>query len=116
MERRVPHRPIIGLIAATIVLSPGLARTDEAPQPPSASAPAAAEGTDLTSPEFFEQKIKPLLVETCYECHSEKKHESGLRLDSYAAFMRGTDTGPVVVPGEPDASRIIKALRYNDSI
>ncbi len=79
---------------------------------------AAAEGTqlDLTSPEFFEQKIKPLLTETCYECHGEKKQESGLRLDSYAAFTRGADTGPIVVPGEPDASRMVAAIRYSGEI
>ncbi len=80
------------------------------------AARAEGDAPDLTSPEFFEQKIKPLLSETCYECHSEKKQESGLRLDSYAAFARGTDTGPIVVPGEPDSSRMVAAIRYAGEI
>jgi len=82
----------------------------------STAALGEGEAPDATSPEFFEQKIKPLLVETCYECHSEKKQESGLRLDSRAAFTKGGDTGPVVVPGEPDTSKMIEVVRYTGSI
>ncbi len=80
--------------------------------------PAAANdiALDPTSPEFFDQKIRPLLAETCYECHGEKKQESGLRLDSRASFVKGGTTGPIVVPGEPDTSKMIAVVRYTGSI
>ncbi|MBI5774410.1 MAG: DUF1549 domain-containing protein [Verrucomicrobia bacterium] len=64
--------------------------------------------------EFFEKKIRPLLIENCYECHSQQKDKSkgGLQLDTRAALLKGGDTGPAVVPGEPDKSLLIHAVRY----
>ncbi|MEY2878116.1 MAG: hypothetical protein RLZZ15_496 [Verrucomicrobiota bacterium] len=73
------------------------------------AAPAAA---DL---EFFEKKIRPLLVERCYECHSAqpgKKIKAGLRLDHAAGWLSGGDSGPALVPGEVEKSALIKAVRY----
>ena len=66
--------------------------------------------------EFFETKIRPLLAENCYTCHSaEKKIKGGLRLDSPAALLKGGDTGPAIVPGNLEASLLIKAVRYLDA-
>lgn len=64
--------------------------------------------------EFFEAKIRPVLVNRCYQCHSAKGDEpsAGLRLDSAAAVLRGGDSGPVLVPGKPDESLIVEAIRY----
>ncbi len=66
--------------------------------------------------EFFERRIRPVLVEHCYECHSAgaKKLKGGLVLDSRAGVIRGGDTGPIVMPGEPDASLLIQAIRHTD--
>ena len=66
--------------------------------------------------EFFEAKIRPLLVERCYECHSaeSKKLKGGLRLDSRAGLAKGGDSGPAITPGKPDQSLLIKAVRYAD--
>jgi hypothetical protein len=66
--------------------------------------------------DFFESKIRPLLVERCYECHSEtfKKIKGGLKLDSPEATLKGGDSGPAIVPGNPDKSLLIKAVRYSD--
>src|SRR2546425_7633818 len=66
--------------------------------------------------EFFENKIRPLFVEHCYGCHSEQaeKLKGGLRLDRPEAVLKGGDSGPVIVPGDPEASRLIKAVRYTD--
>lgn len=66
---------------------------------------------------FFEAKIRPLLAEHCYECHSvrAKKLKGGLLLDSRAGVRKGGDSGAVLVPGKPDESRMIKALSYRDS-
>ena len=64
--------------------------------------------------EFFEKKVRPLLVAKCYECHSEKDVNGGLRLDSKQAVAKGGDTGAVVIPGKPDESLLIEAIRYEN--
>ena len=55
-------------------------------------------------------------MENCYECHStqSKKVKGGLRLDSREGLVHGGDSGPVIVPGEPEKSVLIKAVRYTD--
>src|SRR5438132_11033454 len=63
---------------------------------------------------FFESKIRPILVEQCYTCHGEKKQKSGLRLDSREALRKGSQSGPVVVSGKPDESKLIRAIRYRN--
>ncbi len=65
--------------------------------------------------EFFEKKIRPLLVENCYRCHSAgQKQKGNLRLDSRAALLQGGDTGPAIVPGRPERSLLLKAVSYTD--
>src|ERR1043166_3309684 len=63
--------------------------------------------------QFFESKIRPLLVKHCFECHSQqaKKQRGSLRLDSRARMLEGGDSGPAVVPGRPEQSRLIEAVR-----
>ncbi len=77
-----------------------------------AGAVLGAEAGDL---EFFEKKIRPLLVERCYECHSAevgKKIKGGLRLDHAEGWKMGGDSGPALVPGKVEQSALIKAVRY----
>src|SRR5262249_7359713 len=72
--------------------------------------PASAdEGND-----FFEKRIRPLLVEHCYSCHSAdaKKLKGDLRLDTRAGLRKGGQSGPAVVAGDPEASLLIAAVRY----
>src|SRR6266849_9718187 len=59
--------------------------------------------------DFFEKQIRPLLTGRCYECHSvdAKKIKGGLRLDSRAGLVKGGESGPVIVPGQPDNSALI---------
>ena len=66
--------------------------------------------------EFFEKKIRPLLVTHCYECHSAdaKKLGGDLYLDSREAVLKGGESGASIHPGEPDKSLLIKAIRYTD--
>ena len=65
--------------------------------------------------EFFERKIRPLLTENCYECHGpENKVKGGLRLDSREGWVKGGESGPALVPGEMEKSRLITAVRYRD--
>ena len=65
---------------------------------------------------FFEQRIRPVLVEHCYECHSagSKKLKGGLRLDSRAGVARGGETGAAMVPGDAAKSRLIEAVAYGN--
>ncbi len=75
------------------------------------SACAAAPSADDL--EFFEKKIRPLLVQRCHECHSAgRKIKAGLRLDHRAGWLEGGDSGPALVPGDPEKSALIKAVRY----
>ncbi|MFO0903427.1 MAG: PSD1 and planctomycete cytochrome C domain-containing protein [Pirellulales bacterium] len=80
----------------------------------------AAEGAPaaFTPPqlEHFERQVRPLLAEHCWECHGAKKQESGLRLDSRAAALRGGDSGPAAVAGKPDDSPLIEAIRHTGGL
>lgn len=64
--------------------------------------------------EHFEREIRPLLAEHCYKCHGEDKQKGGLRLDSAAGIETGGDTGPIIEPGKPEASRLVLAVSYAD--
>jgi hypothetical protein len=64
--------------------------------------------------EFFEKRIRPVLVENCYKCHGNGNKKGKLQLDSRAGMLKGGETGPVLVPGQPDNSLLIKAIRYTD--
>ena len=68
------------------------------------------------SAEFFERKIRPLLAQHCYECHSAsaEKLKGKLLLDSQEGILKGGESGPAVIPGEPERSLLIKAVRYAD--
>ena len=65
---------------------------------------------------FFETRIRPVLVESCYECHSTRdgsKVKGGLVLESRDGLLRGGESGPAIVPGSPDDSLLIEALRHD---
>jgi hypothetical protein len=64
--------------------------------------------------EYFESRVRPLLVKHCVECHGPKKQESGLRLDSRQGWRTGGENGAAIVPSKPDQSLLIKAVRYSD--
>src|SRR5262245_59407243 len=76
--------------------------------------PAPAQAPTPEQVEFFEQKVRPVLAEHCYKCHSAqaKRPKGGLLLDSRQAILKGGDNGPAVVPGQPEKSRLVEAIRY----
>src|SRR6516162_9322125 len=76
----------------------------------------SAAATPAEQIEFFETKIRPIFAEHCYGCHSDKaeKIKGGLRLDTPEAIHKGGSSGVAIVPGQPEASLLIKAVRYTD--
>ena len=60
---------------------------------------------------FFETRIRPLLAANCQSCHGESAM-AGLRVDSREGMLRGGETGPAIVPGDPDKSTLIKAVQH----
>jgi len=60
---------------------------------------------------FFERRVRTVLIERCAKCHGAKKQESGLRLDSRTAILKGGDSGPAAQVGIPESSLLIKAVR-----
>lgn len=65
---------------------------------------------------FFENKVRPLLIKHCYECHSQQSKELGgnLLVDSRPGLLKGGDTEPPIIPGDPDRSLLIRAIRQSD--
>ena len=78
-----------------------------APAPNAAEAPIAREVA-----EFFEKNVRPVLAEKCYSCHGSKNQFASLRVDSRAALLKGSDKGAILVPGDPDKSRLIAAINH----
>src|SRR5262249_61821748 len=71
--------------------------------PPEATAPLA----------FFEKKIRPILVDNCYNCHSANTNsKGGLRVDDRNGLVTGGGRGPAIVPGQPDKSLLMQAVRH----
>ncbi|MDQ6704772.1 MAG: PSD1 and planctomycete cytochrome C domain-containing protein, partial [Acidobacteriota bacterium] len=77
---------------------------------------AQTSGTGSSGNDLFEKKIRPVLAEKCYGCHSSKLKSpmGGLALDTKAGLKKGGASGPVVVAGKPSESRLITALHYSD--
>lgn len=66
--------------------------------------------------QFFEQRIRPALIQHCLDCHSnETEISGGLSLDNLPAWQKGGDSGPAIVPGRPDDSLLIRAISYADN-
>jgi hypothetical protein len=73
------------------------------------AAPAQAKGDEADT--FFELKIRPVLAGTCFKCHGGEKVSNGLRVDSREALVKGGKHGPAIVPGKPDKSLLVQAIR-----
>src|SRR5579871_1684432 len=90
----------------------------QAQKAPASSVPAAANVAaapiDAAGIEFFESKVRPVLAERCYGCHSHatQKAMGNLYLDSREAMIRGGKRGSALLPGEPVRTRLLQAIRY----
>jgi mono/diheme cytochrome c family protein len=101
--------PTIGLTALLIASTIRGAIPIGAQQNSSSSAKRAAI-------ELFENRVRPLLIERCVSCHGADRQSAGLRLDSAAGIGHGGRSGPILVPGDPDHSRLIAAVRYETDL
>jgi cytochrome c553 len=84
--------------------------------PVGVNATAVTASADAGGIEFFEKRIRPLLSQQCYKCHSttSEKLKANLYLDSRQGALQGGDTGPAVVPGHPEKSLLIEAVKYTN--
>ena len=100
-----PLRRSILSVIFCVAFAANLFATAPPVQPPTAA--------DL---DFFEKKVRPILAERCYSCHSQqsKKLKGHLLLDSPEGWLKGGDTGPAMVAGDPDKSLLIEAVRYKN--
>jgi len=65
-----------------------------------------------TPARHFLDRVKPLLDRSCVSCHGSEKVKGGLRLDSREALLKGGETGPALVPGQPAESLLLQAVRH----
>ena len=109
MNHSLPSLLFFGFIVSSVI----------AAQPEKTLAPAGSTTPSATAVqiEFFENKVRPVLVKNCFRCHgeNEKAIKGGLRLTSREGILKGGDTGPAIVPGNPEQSLLVKAIRYKDT-
>jgi uncharacterized protein DUF1549/uncharacterized protein DUF1553/cytochrome c len=77
-----------------------------------AAAWAAAPEPTPEQVKFFEEKVRPILAENCYKCHGSEQQKGSLRLDLREAALAGGEDGPVIVPGHPEKSVLVEAIRW----
>src|SRR6185436_14780401 len=92
---------LVWLAGATLVSAIAVRQERVGAQTP----PAAA-----ATPEYFEASVRPILAANCYDCHAEKQN-GGLRVDSRQGLLTGGESGPAIVPGDPDKSLLIQAVK-----
>ncbi len=80
-----------------------------------AQAPPPPAPPHTGDPEFFENKVRPILAESCYDCHSSAEM-GGLRVDSRERLLQGGKSGPAITPGDPDKSLLIQAVRQSGDL
>lgn len=102
-------RRLIALVgAALLAMSPRPAVCQ--PQPEHSGQPTQEQA------DFFERNVRPIFVNRCSGCHGDKVSMAGLNLTTPDGFLKGTETGPVITPGDPSASRLLRAVGYAGKI
>jgi hypothetical protein len=106
------QRTSVSLLSVWLVATLATAAPQTAANTPASEAPERRLSKEKI--DFFEQKIRPVLIHKCYECHSgdPSKAKAHFILDTRAGLRKGGDSGPAVVPGHPSQSLLIEAIRY----
>jgi mono/diheme cytochrome c family protein len=107
MSRLGPTGKRLTAAAVAVMLAPPAIVFGDRPLASDATPPGSAEAR------FFEEHVRPVLVERCVACHGPDKQKAGLRLDSLVAMLRGGDSGAAITPGDPDASNLVMAIRHD---
>jgi len=108
--------PILGTVATLAILLIPAAVSQAAKEEVAANRPADAGEFQPAAIEFFEKRIRPILVENCHNCHSaDTNSRGGLRVDDRNGLLNGGDHGAAIVPGKPDESLLLKAVSYTDA-
>ncbi|MBI1309930.1 DUF1553 domain-containing protein [bacterium] len=104
------RRSLFGFAALAVCVSNSVVTSRAADE-------AEVESSDAAAVTFFEAKIRPVLVQHCYKCHSASAgmSEGSLLVDSRDGLRTGGDRGPAVVPGKPDESLLLQAIKHADS-
>lgn len=110
----------VGMLLAACSAQPGTASSTNPtgtagqaaanPTAPAASAPTAAPGGSSSASVSFSKDVEPIFQGRCVSCHGGPNPQRGLDLSTYASVMAGSANGPVVVPGNPDSSRLIQMV------
>ena len=75
--------------------------------------PVQASGADpAASPAFYGTRVQPIFQANCYRCHAGLNHRGGLVMSTRAGLMKGGHDGPVIVPGHPESSLLVKLIRH----
>ncbi len=108
----------LALVLALVGAGRLLAEQPGKPAAPSAETGASSDSGakfDADGVEFFEKRVRPLLAARCQSCHGAEKQKGNLRLDSRVGALKGGDTSPAIVPGKPEESLLVDAIRYGET-
>jgi hypothetical protein len=94
-------------VSACLILCSGTQRAD---------GDDTTDGASALAEQHFRQKVRPLLVARCVACHGTDNAEGGLRLDSRDAAINGGDSGPALVPGKPEESLLLTAVKHTHDV
>ncbi len=114
--RWIPSPIMTACTLAAAALTAGMMLPVHAQEKPTDAAPVKPLTALMPTPseedntQFFTQKVRPVLAQSCYTCHTTEA-AGGLRLDSHEAVLKGGDSGPAIVPGDPEKSLLIAAVR-----
>ena len=108
-----PVKPLASIPAAAVLLGGVITHAVMTAQTPARV--AGAPPSQTLAAEFFESKIRPVLVESCFECHTDDE-KGGLRLDSRERILKGGESGPAIVVGDPDKSLLMRAVRHAEGV
>jgi hypothetical protein len=107
--RRIVLFWALGIGLWSVGRAPDLSAAEPGKIPPSAQ-------SDTAALKFFEDKVRPVLANRCFECHGPEKKKGGLRLDSRATILKGGDRGPAVQPGRPEESLLVGAIQHREAL
>ena len=102
----------MAVLSVAVLAGSGGCHGDANSGPDPTDTPAGLTG-DATQPAFYTDRVRPIFVRNCGKCHFGWQHRGGFAMDSKAAMMKGGKDGIVILPGDPDASRLMQALRHD---